>query len=157
MYFCGPFRPGGQADPPQLWCGGRFKLSLVRDADGAGASLAELQGYLAQFPPSYYTKNGKEPLVYPYVLAASLQVTRARSALRQYSMSLQQRPAFMRAAVKLGATMGTLQSHRWPSRLKLFPSGGGALVEARSSYHVPLSARRKLFPPLLHGGPLLNT
>lgn len=43
----------------------------------APSSLEELQAYLQQYPPSYYTKNGKEPLVYPYVLLLSLQVTSA--------------------------------------------------------------------------------
>lgn len=71
-----PISPCRSADSPPA-CS-RFKLSLVREPAGAGpaaASLAELQAYLAQYPPSYYTKNGKEPLVYPYVLALSLQVT----------------------------------------------------------------------------------
>jgi hypothetical protein len=61
----------------------RFKLALLREAEApsslgvgpAPSSLEELQAYLQQYPPSYYTKNGKEPLVYPYVLLLSLQVT----------------------------------------------------------------------------------
>ncbi|KAI3935522.1 hypothetical protein MKW92_008632 [Papaver armeniacum] len=66
-----------------LW----FKLSAVRDRPGGGAasssailnegmvpySLDDLQVYLNKFEPSYYTKNGKDPLVYPYVLLLSIQ------------------------------------------------------------------------------------
>ncbi|KAH9648667.1 nuclear pore complex protein NUP93A [Citrus sinensis] len=64
-----------------LW----FKLSAIRDvpseapsvvlSDGlAPYSLDDLQVYLNKFDPSYYTKNGKDPLVYPYVLLLSIQV-----------------------------------------------------------------------------------
>lgn len=63
-----------------LW----FKLSAVRDSAGGGSvvlnegmvpySLDDLQVYLNKFEPSYYTKNGKDPLVYPYVLLLSIQL-----------------------------------------------------------------------------------
>ncbi|KAF6158238.1 hypothetical protein GIB67_015032 [Kingdonia uniflora] len=60
-----------------LW----FKLSVVRDSPGGGSSegmapysLDDLQVYLNKFEPSYYTKNGKDPLVYPYVLLLSIQL-----------------------------------------------------------------------------------
>ncbi|KAF5750235.1 Nucleoporin interacting component (Nup93/Nic96-like) family protein isoform 1 [Tripterygium wilfordii] len=64
-----------------LW----FKLSAVRDyPSGASSSvvlndlvpysLDDLQVYLNKFEPSYYTKNGKDPLVYPYVLLLSIQL-----------------------------------------------------------------------------------
>ncbi|KAG6694262.1 hypothetical protein I3842_09G039700 [Carya illinoinensis] len=64
-----------------LW----FKLSAVRDyPSGASSitlneglvpySLDDLQVYLNKFDPSYYTKNGKDPLVYPYVLLLSIQL-----------------------------------------------------------------------------------
>lgn len=43
-------------------------------ADGSMSyTLEELQTYLTKFQPSHYTKNGKDPLVYPYVLLLSLQ------------------------------------------------------------------------------------
>ncbi|KAG0576106.1 hypothetical protein KC19_5G056000 [Ceratodon purpureus] len=43
-------------------------------ADGSMSyTLEELQSYLTKFQPSHYTKNGKDPLVYPYVLLLSLQ------------------------------------------------------------------------------------
>lgn len=64
-----------------LW----FKLSCVRDVAGGYSSvvlndglvpysLDDLQAYLNKFEPSYYTKNGKDPLVYPYVLLLSIQL-----------------------------------------------------------------------------------
>ncbi|KAM6568270.1 hypothetical protein CsatB_016255 [Cannabis sativa] len=64
-----------------LW----FKLSAVRDCPVGPPSvvisdnlvpytLDDLQGYLNKFEPSYYTKNGKDPLVYPYVLLLSIQL-----------------------------------------------------------------------------------
>ncbi|ONK76363.1 uncharacterized protein A4U43_C03F26910 [Asparagus officinalis] len=64
-----------------LW----FKLSAVRDCPSGSSSvllseglvpysLDDLQGYLNKFEPSYYTKNGKDPLVYPYVLLLSVQL-----------------------------------------------------------------------------------
>lgn len=64
-----------------LW----FKLSAVRDFSGGSSSIVlseglvpysldDLQGYLNKFEPSYYTKNGKDPLVYPYVLLLSIQL-----------------------------------------------------------------------------------
>ncbi|XP_015898075.1 nuclear pore complex protein NUP93A [Ziziphus jujuba] len=62
-----------------LW----FKLSSVRDCpvqsvivnDGwVPYTLDDLQVYLNKFDPSYYTKNGKDPLVYPYVLLLSIQL-----------------------------------------------------------------------------------
>jgi nuclear pore complex protein Nup93 len=64
-----------------LW----FKLSAVRDySSGVSSviqneglvpySLDDLQVYLNKFDPSYYTKNGKDPLVYPYVLLLSIQL-----------------------------------------------------------------------------------
>ncbi|GAV83483.1 LOW QUALITY PROTEIN: Nic96 domain-containing protein [Cephalotus follicularis] len=64
-----------------LW----FKLSAVREyPSGASSvvlnegfapySLDDLQVYLNKFEPSYYTKNGKDPLVYPYVLLLSIQL-----------------------------------------------------------------------------------
>ncbi|XP_037494978.1 nuclear pore complex protein NUP93A isoform X2 [Jatropha curcas] len=67
-----------------LW----FKLAAVRDFHGgtssvflsegsAPYSLEDLQAYLNKFEPSYYTKNGKDPLVYPYVLLLSIQLLKA--------------------------------------------------------------------------------
>lgn len=65
-----------------LW----FMLSAVRDgsvgssssavlSDGLSPySLEDLQSYLNKFESSYYTKNGKDPLVYPYVLLLSIQL-----------------------------------------------------------------------------------
>ncbi|KAL6509042.1 Nuclear pore complex protein nup93a [Orobanche gracilis] len=56
-----------------LW----FMLSAVRETSGGGVStysLEDLQGYLNKFEPAYYTKNGKDPLVYPYVLFLSIQL-----------------------------------------------------------------------------------
>ncbi|KAK9128828.1 hypothetical protein Syun_017625 [Stephania yunnanensis] len=64
-----------------LW----FKLSAVRDHSGGPStailnegmvaySLDDLQIYLNKFEPSYYTKNGKDPLVYPYILLLSIQL-----------------------------------------------------------------------------------
>ena len=64
-----------------LW----FKLSAVRDCTVGPQSvvlsdslvpytLDDLQVYLNKFDPSYYTKNGKDPLVYPYVLLLSIQL-----------------------------------------------------------------------------------
>ncbi|XP_027339854.1 nuclear pore complex protein NUP93A-like isoform X1 [Abrus precatorius] len=64
-----------------LW----FKLSAVRDCPSGPSSIVlsdglipysldDLQIYLNKFEPSYYTKNGKDPLVYPYVLLLSIQL-----------------------------------------------------------------------------------
>lgn len=64
-----------------LW----FKLAMVRDVSQSPSTglaqqsmplytLQDLQSYLVKFEPSYYTKNGKDPLVYPYVLLLSLQL-----------------------------------------------------------------------------------
>ncbi|XP_042481572.1 nuclear pore complex protein NUP93A-like isoform X2 [Macadamia integrifolia] len=64
-----------------LW----FKLAAVRDCHGVASSvvlnegfvpytLEDLQMYLNKFEPSHYTKNGKDPLVYPYVLLLSIQL-----------------------------------------------------------------------------------
>uniref|UniRef100_A0A2P2K6I4 Nuclear pore protein n=2 Tax=Rhizophora mucronata TaxID=61149 RepID=A0A2P2K6I4_RHIMU len=64
-----------------LW----FTLSALRDFSGGTSSLVlnegsvpysleDLQAYLNKFEPSYYTKNGKDPLVYPYVLLLSIQL-----------------------------------------------------------------------------------
>ncbi|KAJ4706376.1 Nuclear pore protein [Melia azedarach] len=64
-----------------LW----FKLSAIRDVPSEASSvvlneglapynLDDLQAYLNKFDPSYYTKNGKDPLVYPYVLLLSIQL-----------------------------------------------------------------------------------
>ncbi|EPS74431.1 hypothetical protein M569_00320 [Genlisea aurea] len=62
-----------------LW----FMLSAVRGGTPSGSTsvaneapyrLEDLQDYLNKFEPSYYTKNGKDPLVYPYVLLLSIQL-----------------------------------------------------------------------------------
>jgi nuclear pore complex protein Nup93 len=63
-----------------LW----FRLAMIRDTpsshtptqqDGSTSyTLEDLQKYLIKFEPSHYTKNGKDPLVYPYVLLLSLQL-----------------------------------------------------------------------------------
>ncbi|KAL5218230.1 hypothetical protein ABZP36_018914 [Zizania latifolia] len=64
-----------------LW----FKLSALREYTSASSStvlneglvpytLEDLQSYLNKFESSYYTKNGKDPLVYPYVLFLSIQL-----------------------------------------------------------------------------------
>ncbi|XVF75760.1 hypothetical protein PTKIN_Ptkin13bG0213100 [Pterospermum kingtungense] len=71
-----------------LW----FILSAVRDVPGGTSSvvmneglvpysLDDLQSYLNKFEPSYYTKSGKDPLVYPYVLLLSIQLIPAISYL----------------------------------------------------------------------------
>ncbi|KAL3715785.1 hypothetical protein ACJRO7_007520 [Eucalyptus globulus] len=63
-----------------LW----FKLSAIREFPLGGSSailsessvpysLEDLQAYLNKFAASYYTKNGKDPLVYPYILLLSVQ------------------------------------------------------------------------------------
>ncbi|KAL8520853.1 hypothetical protein ACS0TY_011417 [Phlomoides rotata] len=61
-----------------------FMLFAVRDGSGSSYpssvlnggvspySLEDLQAYINKFEPSYYTKNGKDPLVYPYVLSIQL-------------------------------------------------------------------------------------
>ncbi|KAG0501121.1 hypothetical protein HPP92_001193 [Vanilla planifolia] len=62
-----------------------FKLSAVRECPSGSSSvvltdglipytLEDLQGYLNKFEPAYYTKSGKDPLVYPYVLLLSIQL-----------------------------------------------------------------------------------
>lgn len=65
-----------------LW----FKLSAIWDGPSGSPSTAvlneglipytldDLQLYLNKFEPSYYTKNGKDPLVYPYILLLSIQL-----------------------------------------------------------------------------------
>ncbi|KAM7271004.1 hypothetical protein ACFE04_030218 [Oxalis oulophora] len=64
-----------------LW----FQLAAVQDYPGGSSStvlsessvpytLDDLQVYLNKFEASYYTKNGKDPLVYPYVLLLSIQL-----------------------------------------------------------------------------------
>ncbi|GAB2267050.1 Nuclear pore complex protein nup93a [Dionaea muscipula] len=63
-----------------LW----FQLCAVRDGPSGSSApimndlvpytLYDLQTYLNKFEPSYYTKNGKDPLVYPYVLLLSVQL-----------------------------------------------------------------------------------
>ncbi|GMI65874.1 hypothetical protein like AT2G41620 [Hibiscus trionum] len=71
-----------------LW----FILAAVHDLPGGTSSvilneglvpysLDDLQAYLNKFEPSYYTKNGKDPLVYPYVLLLSIQLISAISYL----------------------------------------------------------------------------
>ncbi|KAK8690313.1 hypothetical protein V6N13_089007 [Hibiscus sabdariffa] len=71
-----------------LW----FILAAVHDLPGGTSSvilnegllpysLDDLQTYLNKFEPSYYTKNGKDPLVYPYVLLLSIQLISAISYL----------------------------------------------------------------------------
>ena len=46
----------------------RFPLPTIDEL------LDDLQSYLNKFEPSYYTKNGKDPLVYPYILLLSIQL-----------------------------------------------------------------------------------
>lgn len=66
-----------------LW----FKLSAIRETSSKPSpslfnegldyipySMDDLQVYLNKFEPSYYTKNGKDPLVYPYILLLSIQL-----------------------------------------------------------------------------------
>lgn len=64
-----------------LW----FKLSAIRDYSDRSSSsilndglspytLEDLQAYLNKFEPTHYTKNGKDPLVYPYVQLLSIQL-----------------------------------------------------------------------------------
>ncbi|CAN4089874.1 unnamed protein product [Withania somnifera] len=63
-----------------LW----FKLSAVCESPGRSSvvlneglapyTLDDLQAYLNKFESSHYTKNGKDPLVYPYVLLLSIQL-----------------------------------------------------------------------------------
>ncbi|KAK9671097.1 hypothetical protein RND81_12G006800 [Saponaria officinalis] len=64
-----------------LW----FQLCSIRDNVSASSSsglndglvaytLEDLQIYLNKFEPSYYTKSGKDPLMYPYVLLLSIQL-----------------------------------------------------------------------------------
>ncbi|CAI5513021.1 unnamed protein product [Closterium sp. Naga37s-1] len=82
--------PRSQASPSGLsfsgrdrggWMGGFGGASGADAASAATAAnsgvyctLENLQAYLSRFDPSYYTKNGKDPLVYPYVLLLSLQL-----------------------------------------------------------------------------------
>lgn len=65
-----------------------FQLAMIREPDSISDApialtglipytLRDLQSYLTKFDPSYYTKNGKDPLVYPYVLLLSLQLQSA--------------------------------------------------------------------------------
>ncbi|OIW09076.1 hypothetical protein TanjilG_16303 [Lupinus angustifolius] len=69
-----------------LW----FQLSAVRDCSSGPSSIVlsdglvpytldDLQIYLNKFEASYYTKNGKDPLVYPYILLLSIQLLPAVS------------------------------------------------------------------------------
>lgn len=70
-----------------LW----FNLAVARDnkcsfetVTNEGMQLytvEDLQCYLLKFEPAYYTRNGKDPLVYPYVLLLSLQLHAAISHL----------------------------------------------------------------------------
>ncbi|KAL9674528.1 hypothetical protein QQ045_030800 [Rhodiola kirilowii] len=71
-----------------LW----FTLAAVRDCVSGPTSvvlneglipysLEDLQAYLNKFDASYYTKKGKDPLVYPYVLLLSIQLLPAVSHL----------------------------------------------------------------------------
>ncbi|KAL6009926.1 hypothetical protein ACLOJK_000357 [Asimina triloba] len=57
-----------------LW----FKLSAVRDSPSGSSSVILNEGLvpytLDDLQVSYYTKNGKDPLVYPYVLLLSIQL-----------------------------------------------------------------------------------
>uniref|UniRef100_M1AYL7 Nuclear pore protein n=1 Tax=Solanum tuberosum TaxID=4113 RepID=M1AYL7_SOLTU len=63
-----------------LW----FQLSAVRESPDRSSvvlseglapyTLDDLQAYLNKFESSHYTKNGKDPLVYPYVLLLSIQL-----------------------------------------------------------------------------------
>lgn len=64
-----------------LW----FQLCSIRDSPRGSSSsvlnegsvpytLEDLQTYLNKFEPSYYTKGGKDPLMYPYVLLLSIQL-----------------------------------------------------------------------------------
>jgi nuclear pore complex protein Nup93 len=65
-----------------LW----FKIAVARGIGGASSSLSvgrdglspysleDIRNYLNKFEPAYYTKNGKDPLVYPYVLLLSGQL-----------------------------------------------------------------------------------
>ncbi|XP_004236591.1 nuclear pore complex protein NUP93A [Solanum lycopersicum] len=63
-----------------LW----FQLSAVRESPARSSAvlseglapytLDDLQAYLNKFESSHYTKNGKDPLVYPYVLLLSIQL-----------------------------------------------------------------------------------
>ncbi|CAI6006230.1 unnamed protein product [Closterium sp. NIES-65] len=82
--------PRSQASPSGLsfsgrdgggWMGGFGGASGADAASAAAAAnsgvyctIENLQAYLSRFDPSYYTKNGKDPLVYPYVLLLSLQL-----------------------------------------------------------------------------------
>lgn len=68
-----------------LW----FNLVVAKDSSSASSwsasvgahwyTIEDLQAYLLKFEPSYYTRNGKDPLVYPYVLFLSLQLHAAIS------------------------------------------------------------------------------
>uniref|UniRef100_A0A7N0UVA0 Nuclear pore protein n=1 Tax=Kalanchoe fedtschenkoi TaxID=63787 RepID=A0A7N0UVA0_KALFE len=71
-----------------LW----FTLAAVRECVGGPTSvvlneglipysLEDLQAYLNKFDASYYTKKGKDPLVYPYILLLSIQLLPAVSHL----------------------------------------------------------------------------
>lgn len=70
-----------------LW----FNLVVARDESCTSSqstsvgiqlyTIEELQAYLLKFEPSYYTRNGRDPLVYPYVLLLSLQLHAAVSYL----------------------------------------------------------------------------
>ena len=70
-----------------LW----FNLAVAKDDNQSSLpgmnvglqsyTIEDLQAYLLKFEPSYYTRNGKDPLVYPYVLLLSLQLHAAISYL----------------------------------------------------------------------------
>ncbi|KAI5059118.1 hypothetical protein GOP47_0025437 [Adiantum capillus-veneris] len=70
-----------------LW----FNLAVARDGSSTSShsssvgvqwyTIEDLQSYLLKFEPSYYTRNGRDPLVYPYVLFLSLQLHAAVSYL----------------------------------------------------------------------------
>ncbi|GFS36912.1 nucleoporin interacting component (Nup93/Nic96-like) family protein [Actinidia rufa] len=51
-----------------------YAIISVLDDGYSPDSLDDLQVYLNKFEPSYYTKNGKDPLVYPYVLLLGIQL-----------------------------------------------------------------------------------
>ncbi|KAG9443854.1 hypothetical protein H6P81_015194 [Aristolochia fimbriata] len=84
---------GGQVAPETATAAAEECEKMLRMGDRAGRigydkkklllegwvpyTLDDLQVYLNKFEPSYYTKNGKDPLVYPYVLLLSIQLVPA--------------------------------------------------------------------------------
>ncbi|KAJ4842445.1 hypothetical protein Tsubulata_050953, partial [Turnera subulata] len=109
-----------------LW----FKLSAIRDTSSGTSSavlsdglvpysLAHLQAYLNKFEPSYYTKNGKDPLVYPYVLLfMSIQLlTAVQHLAKEVSHEGYDAYGVLSEAAGAGQKLGVMDAHAEVSSL----------------------------------------